>query len=167
MKEIWRYEKKHLKILQLKENEYVESEFSQLFPKFDSFGSESILLPAVRVKPAQMAQRNSGMGASQSQKIMSSPTERFSNRVENYVKYRPSYPKEVLQLFRDEMNLQTSSIIADIGSGTGISAKLFLENGNVVYGVEPNKLMREAVESFFARFFKISNIQRNFGKYDI
>lgn len=71
-------------------------------------------------------------------------TERFTNRVENYIKYRPAYPAEVLELFRKEMNLQTSSVVADIGSGTGISAKLFLENGNPVYGVEPNRAMREA-----------------------
>lgn len=78
--------------------------------------------------------------------------ERFSNRVENYVKYRPSYPREGLDLFRDEMNLQKSSVIADIGSGTGISAKLFLENGNSVFGVEPNEPMRKAAEDFLRDF---------------
>ena len=78
--------------------------------------------------------------------------ERFSNRVENYVKYRPTYPAQVLDLFREEMNLQNDSIVADIGSGTGISAKLFLENGNTVFGVEPNKLMREAAENFLRDF---------------
>ena len=78
--------------------------------------------------------------------------ERFSNRVENYIKYRPDYPPEVLDLFRDEMNLQTASVIADIGSGTGISARLFLENGNRVFGVEPNKSMREAAEDLLKNF---------------
>ncbi len=83
--------------------------------------------------------------------------ERFSNRVENYVKYRPYYPKEILQLFRDEMNLQKNSVVADIGAGTGISAKLFLENGNPVFGVEPNAAMREAAENYLQNFpnFKI------------
>lgn len=38
--------------------------------------------------------------------------------------------------------------IADIGSGTGISARLFLQNGNVVFGVEPNAEMRQAAETF-------------------
>ncbi len=78
--------------------------------------------------------------------------ERFSNRVENYVKYRPTYPTKVLNLFRDEMNLQNDSTIADIGSGTGISAKLFLENGCRVFGVEPNAAMREAAENFLQDF---------------
>lgn len=78
--------------------------------------------------------------------------ERFSNRVENYVKYRPGYPPEVLQLFRDEMNLRPDSVIADVGSGTGISTKLFLENGNEVFGFEPNDAMRSAAEEFLASF---------------
>ena len=85
---------------------------------------------------------------------MNETIERFSNRAENYVKYRPDYPAEVLQLFRDEMNLDASSVIADIGSGTGISSKLFLENGNEVYGVEPNEAMRSAAEEFLAGFPK-------------
>ena len=83
---------------------------------------------------------------------MTNTIERFSNRVENYVKYRPGYPPEVLDLFRQEMNLQKSSVIADIGSGTGISAKLFLENGCRVFGVEPNELMREAAGNFLKDF---------------
>lgn len=83
---------------------------------------------------------------------MTSTVERFSNRVENYVKYRPSYPKEVLEFFRDELNLTENSVIADIGSGTGISSKIFLENGNRVFGVEPNAAMRHAAEEFLREF---------------
>ncbi|MDQ3321656.1 MAG: class I SAM-dependent methyltransferase [Acidobacteriota bacterium] len=83
---------------------------------------------------------------------MSNTVERFSNRVENYVKYRPGYPTEVLQTFQDEMNLQKTSVIADIGSGTGISAGVFLENGNPVFGVEPNEAMRTAAQNFLKDF---------------
>ena len=83
---------------------------------------------------------------------MSDTIERFSDRVANYVKYRPGYPPEVLGLFRDEMGLTPSTVLADIGSGTGLSAKIFLENGNKVYGVEPNAAMRAAAEEFLADF---------------
>ncbi len=83
---------------------------------------------------------------------MTNTVERFSNRVENYVKYRPDYPPEILDFFREELNLQADSAIADIGSGTGISAKPFLENGNTVFGVEPNELMRGAAENFLNEF---------------
>jgi ubiquinone/menaquinone biosynthesis C-methylase UbiE len=71
-------------------------------------------------------------------------TQRFSNRVDNYVRYRPTYPRGVLDILRDETGLTPSSIVADVGSGTGISAELFLQNGNTVYAVEPNEPMRRA-----------------------
>jgi SAM-dependent methyltransferase len=72
------------------------------------------------------------------------PTERFSSRVEDYVKYRPGYPPSVVKLLQDECGLTSDSVIADVGSGTGILSELFLRNGNRVYGVEPNREMREA-----------------------
>jgi len=74
------------------------------------------------------------------------PKQRFSNRVEDYARYRPGYPREILSVLREECGLRPGSIVADIGSGTGLLAQLFLENGNVVYGVEPNAAMREAGE---------------------
>lgn len=89
---------------------------------------------------------------------MSDTIERFSNRVENYVKYRPTYPSEVLRLFKSEMNLQTTSVVADIGSGTGISARLFLQNGNAVFGVEPNAAMRAAAENFLREFANFKSV---------
>jgi SAM-dependent methyltransferase len=72
------------------------------------------------------------------------PTLRFSSRAENYSKYRPGYPEEVIATLREECRLTSTSIIADIGSGTGRLSKLFLQNGNPVFGVEPNREMREA-----------------------
>jgi SAM-dependent methyltransferase len=78
------------------------------------------------------------------------PKRRFTDRVENYVKYRPDYPKAVLGFLDAAAGLTPRSIIADIGSGTGISSNLFLENGNTVYGVEPNAAMRAAAEQRFA-----------------
>ena len=89
---------------------------------------------------------------------MSNTVERFSNRVENYVKYRPGYPPEVLEVFRTEMSLTQNSVIADIGSGTGISTRVFLENGNKVFGVEPNAAMREAAENFLKDFPKFESV---------
>ncbi len=83
---------------------------------------------------------------------MNDTVKRFSNRVANYVKYRPGYPPGVLDLFKTGMGLTTNSVVADIGSGTGLSAKLFLENGNSVYGVEPNADMRQAAEEYLKDF---------------
>lgn len=73
-------------------------------------------------------------------------TDRFSDRVENYIKYRPGYPAEILDWLIEKTGFTSGSIVADIGSGTGISAEMFLKNGNKVYAVEPNKEMREAAD---------------------
>jgi SAM-dependent methyltransferase len=85
-------------------------------------------------------------------------TLRFSDRVENYVNFRPRYPPRVLDVLRDETGFDSTAIIADIGSGTGISSELFLENGNTVYAVEPNAPMRSAAESLLARFSRFHSI---------
>ena len=77
---------------------------------------------------------------------MTDPTQRFTNRVDHYVKYRPSYPRAVLDLLETECGLTSASVVADVGSGTGILSELFLNNGNRVFGIEPNKGMREAGE---------------------
>jgi ubiquinone/menaquinone biosynthesis C-methylase UbiE len=68
---------------------------------------------------------------------------RFSDRVENYARYRPGYPPGVLALLREECGLLPSHVIADIASGTGIFTKLLIDNGNPVFAVEPNAEMRE------------------------
>lgn len=75
--------------------------------------------------------------------------ERFSNRVENYIKYRPHYPKEIITFLNNEFGFDKSKIVADIGSGPGISCENFIENGNNVYAVEPNDDMRKAAEEIF------------------
>ncbi|HEY1040737.1 MAG TPA: class I SAM-dependent methyltransferase [Bacteroidia bacterium] len=78
--------------------------------------------------------------------MVTSAENRFSDRVENYVKYRPYYPQGVVDLLLNEGYIQPGAIIADIGSGTGISAQLFLKNNCKVIGVEPNEAMRSAAE---------------------
>lgn len=83
---------------------------------------------------------------------MSGTIERFSNRVANYVKYRPDYPREIIGWLKGLNLLTDSSVVADIGCGPGISSRMFLENGNRVFGVEPNAGMRSAAESELAGF---------------
>lgn len=78
--------------------------------------------------------------------------QRFSNRVADYVRYRPGYPAAMLHLLRTECGLRPGHVVADIGSGTGLLSKLFLENGNRVFGVEPNPEMRQAGEEFLSNF---------------
>ena len=84
--------------------------------------------------------------------LASDPKQRFSNRVEDYARYRPGYPAAILDALRETCGLQPESVIADVGSGTGLLAQMFLENGNLVYGVEPNAAMREAGEQLLEKY---------------
>jgi SAM-dependent methyltransferase len=83
---------------------------------------------------------------------MQDPTERFTGRVDNYARYRPSYPEEVVSLLLAAGELSPTDVVADIGSGTGKLSELFLRNGNTVVGVEPNRAMREAGERGLSEF---------------
>lgn len=85
-------------------------------------------------------------------------TIRFSNRVDNYIKYRPGYPVAILEFLKQENVLTNNYIVADVGSGTGISAELFLKNGNTVLGIEPNTEMREAAESTLKNYSLFKSI---------
>lgn len=78
------------------------------------------------------------------------PRGRFSNRVGAYIRYRPGYPRELITWLRETIGLSPASIVADIGSGTGLLSLRFLEIDCVVHGVEPNAMMRAAAERAFA-----------------
>ena len=86
------------------------------------------------------------------------PTTRFSDRVEDYVCYRPGYPPEVLELLRAECGLKASHVVADIASGTGTFTRLLLENGNQVFAVEPNQAMREAGNQLLRSFDNLTSV---------
>src|SRR5579864_4504306 len=88
----------------------------------------------------------------------SNATSRFSDRVENYVRYRPGYPREALQVLQGACGLSPHHVIADLASGTGIWTRILLENGNRVFGVEPNAEMRQAGERLLAEFPNFSSV---------
>jgi SAM-dependent methyltransferase len=85
-------------------------------------------------------------------------TSRFSDRVDNYVRYRPGYPAEALEVLKQECGLTREHVVADIASGTGIWTRMLLENGNRVLGVEPNTEMRQAGERLLAAFPAFSSV---------
>jgi SAM-dependent methyltransferase len=89
---------------------------------------------------------------------MHNSTTRFSNRVANYVKYRPSYPDAAIDLLVARCGLTATSVVADIGSGTGISAELLLRRGVRVIGIEPNQAMREAGDALLASYSGFTSV---------
>ena len=77
---------------------------------------------------------------------------RFSDRAQDYAKYRPHYSPEVVRALQQACGLKAEHVIADIGCGPGLLAEVMLQNGNRVIGVEPNREMRDAGEKYLAGF---------------
>ncbi len=86
------------------------------------------------------------------------PTRRFTDRVDDYLRHRPRYPAALLDFLRAELGLRPEHVIADIGSGTGFLAEVFLAAGHHVYGVEPNDEMRLVGERHLARYPQFTSI---------
>ena len=85
-------------------------------------------------------------------------TQRFSSRVETYLKYRPHYPQAVIATLKEECQMTPECVVADIGSGTGFLSELFLQNNNKVFAVEPNKEMRIAGENYCRQYEQFDSI---------
>ncbi|MDR0251526.1 MAG: class I SAM-dependent methyltransferase [Burkholderiales bacterium] len=86
------------------------------------------------------------------------PTQRFSDRVADYVRYRPSYPAELITFLHETCAIPVQAKVADIGSGTGISTKLLLDAGHSVIAVEPNDAMRQAADQWLSGYPGYSSI---------
>jgi SAM-dependent methyltransferase len=116
-------------------------------------------MPAPRQTGTVLLARQYGALGGKSMDATPAPTQRFSSRVDNYVRYRPSYPPAALALLEQRCGLNAQAVVADVGSGTGILTRLLLERGAQVIGVEPNDGMRAAAESALAgnaRFRSVS-----------
>jgi len=87
--------------------------------------------------------------------------ERFGNRVDNYVKFRPSYPMEAIDCIAAQTHVNERSVIADIGSGTGKFTRLLLERGLNILAIEPNDNMREAAEKELSDFSGFRSVSAN------
>jgi ubiquinone/menaquinone biosynthesis C-methylase UbiE len=98
--------------------------------------------------------------------MTASPTTRFSNRVGDYAKYRPSYPPELMHAIATHCSLTSASHVADIGAGTGIFTALLLAQNFHVAAVEPNAPMRQAAEAQLhsnPKFQSLANSAENTG----
>ena len=82
------------------------------------------------------------------------PVVRFSDRAKDYAKYRPHYSHDVAEALKETCGLTPQHLVADVGCGPGLLAEVFLDNGNEVIGVEPNREMRVAGEKYLAAYEK-------------
>lgn len=85
-------------------------------------------------------------------------TQRFSDRVDAYIRYRPGYPPRLVNALLESLPSATESVVADIGSGTGIFTQLLLEQGLEVFALEPNDAMRAAAEVLLAQHSRFTSI---------
>lgn len=74
------------------------------------------------------------------------PTGRFSDRVQDYIRFRPSYPAAAIDALLEGLGNPAGLRIVDVGAGTGISARLLADRGPRVIAVEPNAAMRAGAE---------------------
>jgi SAM-dependent methyltransferase len=89
---------------------------------------------------------------------MTDSTQRFSDRVEAYVKFRPDYPAELVKTLVQKTMLDTGAVVADVGSGTGIFTRLLLDQQLKVFAVEPNANMRNAAEVLFSDYPNFTSV---------
>ena len=96
-------------------------------------------------------------------------TKKFDNMGKLYACHRPAYPQDFIDYLCSEIGLCASSIVADIGSGTGILTKQLLESGAKVYAVEPNDDMRLISEQGlkdYGNFYPVKGTAENTSIYD-
>ncbi len=91
--------------------------------------------------------------------LVDDATTRFSRRVNDYVRYRPGYPDELENVLRRRIGYHPDLVVADVGSGTGISSRYFLDRGNTVFAVEPNQDMRSAAEEWLETYSKFHSVE--------
>lgn len=84
---------------------------------------------------------------------------RFSSKAEKYAKYRPDYSAEAIRAIFENAKLTSESVVADIGSGTGIVSQHFIKNGNLVYAVEPNLQMSQIAQSQLGKYRNFHQVQ--------
>jgi len=87
------------------------------------------------------------------------PRDRFTERVENYVRYRPGYPSEIVQHLLKLLPGRFQPVIADVGAGTGIFTRILLEKGCSVISVEPNRAMRLEAEKALQHIPGFSSVE--------
>jgi SAM-dependent methyltransferase len=79
-------------------------------------------------------------------------TTRFSTKAEVYAKARPRYPLTLVRWLEAQGLLRPGMVVADIGSGTGLSAEPFLQAGYEIIGIEPNQPMRSEGDRYLSQF---------------
>ena len=84
--------------------------------------------------------------------------QKFHNKGKIYHNARPAYPEQLFQTLKQKGLISAQSVVADIGSGTGIFSSRLLTVAQKVFAVEPDESMRAAAEEAqdSPRFFSVA-----------
>lgn len=85
----------------------------------------------------------------------------FDGRAIDYTVSRPSYSIELINYLYSQYGITETSVVADIGSGTGKFSKQLLDRQNEVYCVEPNDEMRSIAENELGRYKNFHSVAGN------
>lgn len=77
---------------------------------------------------------------------------KFDGMGKIYAKFRPTYPHTFIEYICSNVGINHESIIADIGSGTGILTRQMLEIAKKIFAVEPNNDMRAVAENDLSNY---------------
>ncbi|MGJ8744406.1 class I SAM-dependent methyltransferase [Polaribacter sp.] len=77
-----------------------------------------------------------------------------------YDKFRPEYPTGIVSLINNERD-STVKKIADIGAGTGRLSERFLDQGFIVFAIEPNEKMVKLMIHKYEKFNTFHAINSN------
>lgn len=86
---------------------------------------------------------------------------KFDEKAENYTEGRTNYSAKLINCMYCEYGVSNTSVIADIGSGTGKFSKQLLDRQSEVYCIEPNKDMRCTAEKELHRYANFHSVNGN------
>ena len=78
-------------------------------------------------------------------------TQKFSGKADVYQQARPTYAPEALNFISQNWQIGEGSMVADVGSGTGILSRQLISLRAKVYAVEPNADMRAKAEELLGK----------------
>jgi len=75
--------------------------------------------------------------------------ERFSGSgyVNTYEKYRPQPPSVLIDILTQLARIERPHLVVDLGSGTGLSTRIWVDRADAVIGVEPSADMRRIAQA--------------------
>lgn len=91
----------------------------------------------------------------------------FDQAASYYDKYRPSYPKEIIDALIQKTGIDSNSKFLEIGAGSGKATELFASHGYDILCVDPGAQLVEVGRKRFANFDNIKFEVSRFEEYPV